>query len=199
MATGNFRASQNIVMFRALSGSDTSWHAILQPDEGIQYSFESTYQEDTKRVQAGSLEAFPMFTVEQYSYKATDVSPADSSEILKIILNGHNFEAFLYSPYFGHWVVVKTYVGKGSLQIGTIQASSERMTELSFNFTGVHPVVSNTSSATTASSDEYVLVINATYSGTTTSPIVTAVNSMTPTKKSTTTDGYPVLKLSNYF
>jgi len=192
----NFRAEQNLVMFRTIGGT---WKAILQPDEGIQYSFESTYQEDTKRVQAGSLEAFPMFTVEQYSYKATDLSPADASEILQIILNGKNFEAFLFSPYFGHWVVVKVYVGKGSLQIGTIQTGSERMTELSFNFTGVHPVVSNTASATTASSSEYVLVVNADYTGTSSNPVPTTVNSLTPTVKSDTTDGYKVIRLYDYY
>ena len=178
-----YRVDQNVIMFRR--PSDTTWTYILQPDEGIQYSFESTYQEDTKRVQAGSLEAFPMFTVEQYSYSATDVSPEDASTLLHIILNGHNFEAFLYSPYFGHWVTVKVYVGKGSLKIGTIQVDTERMNEFSFNFTGVNPVVSNTSAATTASSDEYVLVYNDTNT------------TLTPTKRSTTTDNYPIIKLSD--
>ena len=58
---------------------------IFQPDEGLAYNFETTYTEDSTRLQDGSANFVPMFTVEQLSYQATDVPSDKAAEILQIV------------------------------------------------------------------------------------------------------------------
>ena len=113
---------------------------ILQPDEGLGYDFETTYTEDTTRVQSGTLHSTAMFTVESFSYQATDVSLQDMKTILQIVAKGKPFTLHYFSPYYGAWRDDKFYVGKGSLAIGRLNAASEVFESLSFNMIGVNPI-----------------------------------------------------------
>lgn len=113
---------------------------ICQPDEGLGYNFETTYTQDTTRTQSGTLHASAMFTVESFSYKATNVTVAEMSAILKHIAKGKTFTLHYFSPYYGTWRDGKFYVGKGSLSIGRLNESNERYDELSFNMIGVNPI-----------------------------------------------------------
>lgn len=113
---------------------------IRQPDEGLGYSFETTYSSDTARTQSGVLHASAMFTVESFSYKATDVTVSEMTTILQQIAKGKTFTLHYFSPYYGKWRDGTFYVGKGSLSIGRLNESSERYDELSFNMIGVNPI-----------------------------------------------------------
>ena len=113
---------------------------ILQPDEGLGYDFETTYTEDTTRVQSGVLHATAMFTVEAFSYTATWVSVADMKTILQIVAPGKPFTLHYFSPYYGAWRDDRFYVGKGSLVIGRLNTQEERYDSLSFNMIGVNPI-----------------------------------------------------------
>ena len=113
---------------------------ILQPDEGLGYDFETTYTEDSTRVQSGTLHASAMFTVESFSYEATWVSVADMKTILQIVAKGKPFTLHYFSPYYGAWRDGRFYVGKGSLVIGRLNAAEERYDSLSFNMIGVNPI-----------------------------------------------------------
>lgn len=113
---------------------------IRQPDAGLGYNFETTYQKDAKRTQRGNLKSTPMFTVESYSYKATLVTKAEMATILGIIAKGNSFNLYRYSPYYGTWRTDKFYVGKGSLEIGCLKEDSELFESLSFNMIGVNPI-----------------------------------------------------------
>ena len=61
---------------------------IFQPDEGLKSSFETTYTEDSTRLQSGEANFVPLFTVEQFSYSATDVPLEEASYILQQIIKG---------------------------------------------------------------------------------------------------------------
>lgn len=113
---------------------------IRQPDEGLGYSFETTYTEDSTRVQTGAGHFSPMFTVESFSYEATDLTKAEMSQILQIIAKGANFQMHYFSPYWGQWRTDTFYVGKGSLSIGRLNLDDERFESLSFNIVGVNPI-----------------------------------------------------------
>ena len=113
---------------------------ILQPDEGLGYDFETTYTEDTTRVQSGTLHTTAMFTVESFSYEASWVSLQDMKTILQIIAKGKPFDLHYFSPYYGAWRNGRFYVGKGSLSIGRLNAAEERFESLSFNMIGVDPI-----------------------------------------------------------
>lgn len=113
---------------------------IRQPDEGLGYNFETTYSQDTTRVQSGRLHATALFTVESFSYIATDVTVSEMTTILKQIAKGKTFTLHYFSPYYGTWRNGWFYVGKGSLTIGRLNESGEQYESLSFNMVGVDPI-----------------------------------------------------------
>lgn len=114
---------------------------IYQPDKDMAYSFETTYTDDSTRSQAGNGHFTTMFTVEQYSYSATNIPVKEVTKILQIIAKGKSFTLHHYSLYHGAWRDDKFYVGKsGNLTIGTLDEGKEYLSELSFNLTGVDPL-----------------------------------------------------------
>lgn len=113
---------------------------IFQPDEGLGYSFETTYSEDSGRVQSGSMHAVSYFTVEQFSYEATEIPMEKATEILQMIAKGNPFTLHYYSIFYGTWRDALFRVGKGSLNVGTLEEGYEKLSSLSFNMTGEEPI-----------------------------------------------------------
>lgn len=113
---------------------------IRAPDIGLGYDFETTYTEDTSRLQNGILYLRPMFTVEALSYTATNVSKSEMTKILSYIAKGNAFYLHYFSPYAGTWVTNPFYVGKGSMTIGSYDENKELFSSLSFQMTGVDPL-----------------------------------------------------------
>lgn len=113
---------------------------IKQPDEGLGYSFETTYTSDSTRVQSGSMHATPMFTVESFSYAASYLTIAEMQTILQKVAKGGSFTLHYFSPYYGQWRDDTFYVGKGSLEIGRLTEDGEYFDSLSFNMVGVNPI-----------------------------------------------------------
>ena len=113
---------------------------IGQPDEGLGYDFETTYSEDSTRVQSGVLHATPLFTVEAFSYSASYLTVAEMKTILQAVAKGATFTLHYFSPYYGTWRDDEFYVGKGSLAIGRLNESGEIYESLSFNMIGVNPI-----------------------------------------------------------
>ena len=113
---------------------------IKQPDEGLGYSFETTYTSDSTRVQSGAMHATPMFTVESFSYAASYLTIAEMQTILQKVAKGGNFTLHYFSPYYGQWRDDTFYVGKGSLEIGRLTEDGEYFDSLSFNMVGGNPI-----------------------------------------------------------
>ena len=113
---------------------------IYQPDSGLKSGFETTFTKDSGRVQSGVMHASPMFTVEQFSYSATDVPIKEATKILKMIVHGRPFVLHYFSPYYGMWRDDSFRVGKGSLSIGNLKKGEEKLLSLSFNMTGDNPI-----------------------------------------------------------
>ena len=113
---------------------------IFQPDKDLGSNFETTFTQDSGRVQSGVMHATPMFTVEQFSYVATDIPVDEASKILQMIVHGRPFTLHYFSPYYGIWRDDKFRVGKGSLTIGKLKENEEKLTSLSFNMTGDNPI-----------------------------------------------------------
>lgn len=113
---------------------------IYQPDNGLGSGFESTFTQDSGRVQSGVMHATPMFTVEQFSYVATDIPADEATKILQMIVHGRPFTLHYFSPYYGMWRDDKFRVGKGSISIGSLKEGEEKLTSLSFNMTGDNPI-----------------------------------------------------------
>lgn len=113
---------------------------IKQPDKGLGYDFETTYTNDSTRVQSGVLHITPMFTVESFAYTATDLTEEEVKTILQMIARGRKFRLHYHSAYYGAWRDDDFYVGKGSMKIGSWKEEEERYDSLSFNMIGVNPI-----------------------------------------------------------
>ena len=114
---------------------------IFQPDEGLQSSFETTYSEDSTRLQDGTANFVPLFTVEQFSYSATEIPIEEASLILQQVIKGESFNLHYFSPYFGEWRDGMFRVGKGQFTIGSLENGGEKLSSLSFNMTGEEPLL----------------------------------------------------------
>ena len=114
---------------------------IFPPDEGLSYAIESTYTEDSTRLQTGDLNAVPMFTVEQLSYTATDIPMEEATKILQMVGKGKAFTLHYFSVYYGGWRDGTFRVGKSNnISIGSLEENNEKLSSLSFNMTGDKPL-----------------------------------------------------------
>lgn len=114
--------------------------AIWQPDKDLGYSLETTYTKDSARSQSGTGHFTPMFTVEQFSYTASDLPAEEAAKILGIVGKGKPFALHAFSPYYGAWRDAPFYVGKGDLSIGTLSEDQKTISSLTFNMQGVNPI-----------------------------------------------------------
>lgn len=112
----------------------------VQPDEGLKYDFETTYTEDTVRVQSGVMYITPLFTVESYGYSRKDLTADEMKLMLQKIAKGRPFKVHYFSAYYGAWRDDYFYVGKGSLTVGSWKQNDEKFDSLSFNMVGVNPL-----------------------------------------------------------
>lgn len=114
---------------------------IYQPDEGLTYSFETTYTEGSARSTTGKLKAKPLYTIEQLSYKATNVPKEEAQKIINIVGRGGIFLLTYFSPRLCKWTTQRFYVGQGSLTIKTLKENEECF-DLSFDMTAAVPLSS---------------------------------------------------------
>lgn len=110
------------------------------PMKDLDIAFETTYTEDTTRVQSGLLNLKPMFTVEALKYKASNVSVSEMYHLLQFVATGEPFRLHYFSPYYGEWRTAPFYVGAGDLTIGRLNENNEYYDEISFQMTGVRPI-----------------------------------------------------------
>lgn len=113
---------------------------IKQPDEGLGYDFETTYDESARRAQSGNLKASRLYTVEAISYTASNLSLEEMKTILQQVAKGGAFTLHYFSPYYSAWRDGKFYVGRGNLSIGRLTEGGERYESLSIQMTGVNPI-----------------------------------------------------------
>lgn len=114
---------------------------IFQPDEGIAYALETTFTEDSTRLQSGEANFVPMFTAEQLSYTATDIPVDKAAEILQMVGKGKPFNLHYFSVFHGRWKDGTFRVGKtNTISIGSLEENNEKLSSLSFNMTGDNPL-----------------------------------------------------------
>ena len=114
---------------------------IFQPDEDLAYAIETTFTEDSTRLQSGDANFVPMFTVEQLSYQATDIPIEKATEILQMVGKGESFTLHYFSVFYGGWRDGTFRVGKSNtISIGSLEEGNEKLSTLSFNMTGDNPL-----------------------------------------------------------
>ncbi len=114
---------------------------VWQPDSEMAAAWETTFTEDSTRVQSGRDHFTPLFTIEQYSYSASNVPVAEATKIIQMVLKGKPVLLHYWSVYHGRWRDDYFRVGKSqNISIGTLINGGEMYSKLAFNMTGVNPV-----------------------------------------------------------
>lgn len=112
---------------------------IWQPDEELQWSYETTYTPDATRTQNGVGHFTPMFTTESFGYPATYMPAEEWAKISQMII-GREYDLFAYNPHFGKWMTMRCYTGQGSLNIKTLVEGDEMFSSVSFNMVDIVPL-----------------------------------------------------------
>ena len=131
--------TKNAVRLRAF-GNTGDGVKIAQPERGMVLSYETTYTEDSGRVQSGTAIVVPMFTVKSYSYTRTHPTVSEVKQILSYILKGGKYEMYAFNPLTGAWSWDVYYTGKGDMSIGYLTSDGGHYDSFSFNAVGVKPV-----------------------------------------------------------
>lgn len=131
--------TKNAVRLRAY-GATGDGTEIAQPERGMGYSYETTYTEDSGRVQSGAAIVAPMFTVKSYSYTRTHPTVAQVAQILSFINGGGKYEMYAFNPKTGAWGWDVYYTGKGDMSIGYLTSDGGHYDSFAFNAVGVNPI-----------------------------------------------------------
>lgn len=114
---------------------------VWQPDSAMASAWETTFTSDSTRVQSGRDHFTPMFTVEQYSYSASNVPVEEATKIIQMVIKGEPVLLHYWSVYHGMWRDGYFRCGKSqSVVIGTLIDEGEMYDKLAFNMTGVNPI-----------------------------------------------------------
>lgn len=114
---------------------------IAQPDGGsLGFNFETTYTEDSGRVQSGNAIVAPMYTVISYSYSRAHPTVDEVAQILSFVARGKTFEMYAFNPVTKAWGWDKYYVGKGSMELGYLNNTTGHYDSFSFNAVGVNAI-----------------------------------------------------------
>ena len=131
--------TKNAVRMRTY-GSAGDGIEIAQPDKGMGFNYETTYTEDSGRIQSGAAIVAPMFTVKSYSYSRNHPTTAEVAQILGYIANGSKFEMYAFNPKTNAWGWDVYYVGQGSMSIGYLTPDGGHYDSFQFNAVGVNPI-----------------------------------------------------------
>lgn len=111
------------------------------PDEdGYQPAFATTSTESSGRTMRGNMINTPMFTVEAYNLKWTDISASDAAGILNQILGKSQFDFYHFNILTCQWETGSFYAANINTPFYRLNEGRERLSELSFQVTAIDPV-----------------------------------------------------------
>ena len=110
----------------------------VQPTE-MNYSWETTSTEDSGRAMSGMMYDTPMFTVEAFDVKYSNLTIDQCKSILQEIVKRPKrpyFDLHYFSPFHGTWRTAKFGVSQGSLNVRTLKRGVENFSEISCRCVG---------------------------------------------------------------
>lgn len=108
--------------------------------DGYQLSFATTSTSNSGRTMRGNMVNVPLFTVEAYNLKWTNIKATDVSKILAQVMGKAGFNFYHYNIYKNKWETTKFYVANINSPIINLIEGIEKVSQLSFQVTGVNPV-----------------------------------------------------------
>ena len=125
--------AQNHLMFEDYTAPD--------PDEdGYTPAFATTSTSSSGRTQRGSMINTPMFTVEAYDLKWTDLPASVASSIMSRIIGKPSFRFYHFDIITCTWKWGEFYVANINPPFYRLNEGEEKVSELSFQVTAINPL-----------------------------------------------------------
>lgn len=109
-------------------------------EDGYQISMATTFTENSGRTMRGNMKNSPLFTVEAYKLKWTDLPAKVGGQILKQVLGKASFDFFHYNVYKGIWETTPFYAANYNAPCISLVDGEEKLDELSFQVTSINPL-----------------------------------------------------------
>lgn len=114
---------------------------IVQPDkDGYTISLSTTSSAKSGRTMKGNMKNTPLFTVESYGLKWSNLRASECAQILQQVVGKSEFDFYHFNVYRAKWETGKFYAANFNTPIYRLNEGEERVNELSFQVTGVNPI-----------------------------------------------------------
>lgn len=108
--------------------------------DGYQVSLATTSTSNSGRTMRGVMNNIPLFTTEAYNLKWTNISAYDVSQILAQVVNKSGFNFYHFNIYKARWETSLFYAANFNSPVINLKEGNEKVSELSFQVTGVNPI-----------------------------------------------------------
>ncbi len=89
----------------------------------------------------GNMKNSPLFTIEAYELKWSDIKVSDASKILKEVMGKSGFDFFHLNIYEDKWETKRFYAANFNAPCVSLVEGEEKLDELSFQVTSENPVL----------------------------------------------------------
>ena len=120
--------AQNYLKFGSFTAPDVD-------EDGYQISFATTSTENSGRTMRGNMKNSPLFTIEAYELKWSDIKVSDASKILKEVMGKSGFDFFHLNIYEDKWETKRFYAANFNAPCVSLVELEEKLDELSFQVT----------------------------------------------------------------
>lgn len=110
-------------------------------EDGYQLSFATTATSNSGRTMRGIMYNVPLFTVEAYTLKWTNIRAKDVSDILTQVMGKPEFDFYHFNVYNNKWETDKFYVSNITSPVINLKEGHEKIKQLNFQVTGVSPII----------------------------------------------------------
>lgn len=111
------------------------------PDEdGYAAALATTHTSDSNRLMSGRAIVTPLFTVEAYTLKWSNISAKDVAAILSEVMGKKEFNFYHFNIYTAKWITSKFYAANFNMPSKSLEDNGERWSELSFQVTSVEAI-----------------------------------------------------------
>ena len=126
--------AQNYLKFGSFTPPDVD-------EDGYQISFATTSTENSGRTMRGNMKNSPLFTIEAYELKWSDIKVSDASKILKEVMGKSGFDFFHLNIYENRWETKRFYAANFNAPCVSLVEGEEKLDELRFQVTSENPVL----------------------------------------------------------
>ncbi len=109
-------------------------------EDGYQPQLATTSSEKSGRTMKGGMMNTPLFTVEAYSLKWTDIKATDVANILSRVVGRSSFSFYHFNVYKAKWETGEFYAANYNTPVASLEEGKEKYDELSFQVTGINPL-----------------------------------------------------------